>query len=78
LQLVSKINGEDYDFVRRAAGNPISRAVKMADLEDNTDLSRIANVTKKDLERMDKYRRRWPGLGANRRSLAFSTKLPDS
>jgi (p)ppGpp synthase/HD superfamily hydrolase len=58
LQLVTKIKGEDYDdFVRRAAGNPISRAVKIADLQDNMDLSRIANVTAKDLERIEKYRR---------------------
>jgi hypothetical protein len=54
LQLVTKIEGEDYDdFVRRAAGNPISRAVKMADLEDNMDLSRIADVTTKTIERIE-------------------------
>jgi hypothetical protein len=55
---VTKINGEDYNsFVRRAAGNPISRAVKIADIQDNMDLSRIANVTTRDLERIEKYRR---------------------
>jgi (p)ppGpp synthase/HD superfamily hydrolase len=58
LRLVTKIEGEDYDdFVRRAAGNPISRAVKIADLQDNMDLSRIANVTPRDLERIEKYQR---------------------
>ena len=43
--------------MRRAAGNPISRAVKLADLKDNMDLSRIAHVTERDLERIEKYRR---------------------
>jgi (p)ppGpp synthase/HD superfamily hydrolase len=58
LRLVTKIDGEDYsDFVLRAAGNPISRAVKLADLKDNMDLSRIAHVTDRDLERIEKYRR---------------------
>jgi (p)ppGpp synthase/HD superfamily hydrolase len=56
LRLVTKIEGEDYEnFVRRAAGNPISRAVKIADIQDNMDLSRIANVTTRDLERIEKY-----------------------
>ena len=56
LRLVTKVDGESYEaFVQRAAGNPISRAVKLADLQDNVDLSRIANVTTKDLERVEKY-----------------------
>ena len=58
LRLVTKIDGEPYkDFVKRAAGNPISRAVKLADLQDNMDLTRIANVTERDLERVEKYMR---------------------
>ena len=58
LRLVTKIEGESYEaFVQRAAGNPISRAVKLADLEDNMDLSRIAQVTDRDIERVEKYRR---------------------
>jgi len=57
LRLVTKIEGENYeDFVRRAAGNPISRVVKIADIQDNMDLSRISNVTTRDLERIEKYR----------------------
>ncbi len=58
LRLVTKIDGEPYeDFFKRAAGNPISRAVKLTDLQDNMDMSRITNVTTKDLERVEKYRR---------------------
>jgi (p)ppGpp synthase/HD superfamily hydrolase len=50
--------GEAYDdFVRRAARNPIGRRVKLADLEDNCDLSRIAHPTKEDYERLAKYQR---------------------
>jgi (p)ppGpp synthase/HD superfamily hydrolase len=58
LRLVMKIVSEDYqDFVRRAARNPISKAVKLADLIDNMGLTRIADVTARDLERVEKYRR---------------------
>jgi hypothetical protein len=69
LQSVTKRDGEDYEaFVRRAAGNPIGRAVKLADLEDNCDLTRIAAPSERDFARIEKYRRAialinasWPG-----------------
>ena len=49
---------EPYDeFVARAAANPIGKQVKLADLKDNLDLSRLSNPTKKDLVRTEKYRR---------------------
>ena len=55
---VTKVLGESYeDFVERAAQNPIGRVVKLADLEENSDLSRIASPSWEDLERIEKYRR---------------------
>jgi (p)ppGpp synthase/HD superfamily hydrolase len=44
-------------FIRRAAAHPVGRRVKMADLQDNCDLSRLAAPTDKDLRRIAKYRR---------------------
>ena len=38
----------------RAASNLIGRRVKLADLEDNSDLSRIANPTVREHERIAK------------------------
>jgi (p)ppGpp synthase/HD superfamily hydrolase len=58
LQSVTKRDGEIYeDFVLRAAANPIGRQVKLADLRDNCDLSRIATPSERDLQRIEKYRR---------------------
>ena len=58
IAAVTKRPGEDYtEFVRRAAADPIGRAVKLADLADNCDLSRIAAPTAKDYERIEKYKR---------------------
>ncbi|WP_445178808.1 HD domain-containing protein [Pseudomonas sp. McL0111] len=58
IESVTKIPGESYeDFVERAAMNPIGRSVKLADLEENSDLSRIASPSWEDLERIEKYRR---------------------
>jgi len=55
---VTRVAGESYEaFVERAALNPIGRVVKLADLEENSDLSRIAQPSWDDLERIEKYRR---------------------
>ena len=58
IDSVTRRPGESYEtFVHRAASNPIGRQVKLADLEDNSDLSRIANPTARDHKRIAKYRR---------------------
>ena len=58
LNSVTKRDGETYeDFALRAAADPIGRRVKLADLADNCDLSRISNPSDKNRERIDKYRR---------------------
>jgi (p)ppGpp synthase/HD superfamily hydrolase len=59
LRSVTKISdAEDYDhFIDRAMANVIGRRVKLADLRDNADLSRLPAPTDRDLARVDKYRR---------------------
>ncbi len=58
IEALTKRSGEEYmDFVARAGRDPISRTVKMADLLDNSDMSRLPNPTDKDLERLEKYRK---------------------
>jgi (p)ppGpp synthase/HD superfamily hydrolase len=56
--LTKREEGEpDYEaFVQRAAANPIAIRVKLADLEDNCNLSRIACPTEWDTQRIAKYR----------------------
>lgn len=63
LRCVTKRKGEDYDvFITRSLNNDIARKVKLADLEDNMDIRRIASPTQEDLERIAKYRRAWEYL----------------
>ena len=58
LDSVTKREGETYEeFALRAAVNPIGRRVKLADLRDNSDLSRITNPSVKDHQRIAKYAR---------------------
>lgn len=42
-------------FVQRALRNPIARAIKLADLNDNLDITRLPTVSTKDAERLSKY-----------------------
>jgi (p)ppGpp synthase/HD superfamily hydrolase len=66
LDSVTKLDGEDYEaFARRAAANPIGRRVKLADLADNCDLSRISSPTEEDYQRIEKYRRAIQSIQAN-------------
>lgn len=58
LETVTKREGEDYEsFILRAATNPLGLKVKLADLIDNSDLTRISAPTKKDFARLEKYKR---------------------
>jgi hypothetical protein len=57
LDCLTKREGESYDdFISRILGNKIACKVKNGDLADNMDLTRIANPTAKDKERIQKYR----------------------
>lgn len=56
VQVLTKTEGETrIDAARRAAQNPLARAVKLADVADNMDLRRIPDPTEKDLARLQQY-----------------------
>lgn len=58
IDAVTRRPGENYnDFVHRAGCNEIGRRVKLADLLDNSDLSRIPSPTEADRQRVAKYER---------------------
>jgi GTP diphosphokinase / guanosine-3',5'-bis(diphosphate) 3'-diphosphatase len=58
LEAVTKLPGESrIDAAKRAAQNPLARAVKLADNAENSDLSRITAPTQKDLDRIEEYRK---------------------
>ena len=43
--------------MRALKPNPIAKAVKLADLADNMDMSRIKEPTEKDYKRLEKYKK---------------------
>lgn len=56
VEALTKRPGESYElFIFRAASNDIARTVKLVDLLDNCDLSRIPYPGPEDYERLKKY-----------------------
>ena len=56
VDAISRRDGEKWSgYLDRVAANPMARQVKISDLIDNSNLSRIPHVTLKDVERQKKY-----------------------
>ncbi|ACL03330.1 metal dependent phosphohydrolase [Desulfatibacillum aliphaticivorans] len=52
------------EYIERLKSNPLARVIKLADLEDNMDLTRIARPSAKDFERVRKYHKAWARLSS--------------
>ncbi len=46
-----------FDYIKRIKAFPLARAVKLSDLAHNSDLSRLPEITEKDIERANKYKK---------------------
>jgi (p)ppGpp synthase/HD superfamily hydrolase len=44
-------------FIQRAKANKIGRNVKAADIRDNLDISRIDDITERDINRLNRYKK---------------------
>lgn len=58
LKLLTHDDNEPYeDYINRIKKNEIAKAVKLADLRHNSDLTRLDNVDEKALKRAEKYKK---------------------
>ena len=61
LEAVALMTHEDdvpyLEYVAKLKDNPIARAVKLADLAHNSDLSRIGEVDDETKQRLEKYKK---------------------
>jgi (p)ppGpp synthase/HD superfamily hydrolase len=65
LEALTRRTCETYaDFIERAAKNPLARRVKVADLADNMDASRLPEITNRDRERLARYKAAWERLSS--------------
>lgn len=63
VRCLTKNENESYDqFVERVKTNPIAIAVKLNDLRDNMDITRLSEITDKDIERLHKYHKAYKEL----------------
>ena len=57
LSILARKKGQSYrEYIKDISENKLATKVKIADLEHNMDLSRIPNPTKKDYDRIAKYK----------------------
>lgn len=57
IKLLTHNKSVDYfDYIQEVKKNMIAREVKLADLNDNMNLSRLKEITEKDKRRYDKYK----------------------
>jgi (p)ppGpp synthase/HD superfamily hydrolase len=60
VKLLTHEEGISYDdYVERLKPHPVARRIKLADLEDNSNIHRLSGIEEKDLERLRKYHRAW-------------------
>ncbi|HOI25946.1 MAG: HD domain-containing protein [Paludibacteraceae bacterium] len=64
---VTKLKDEDYmQYIQRASQNKISKEVKIADLQDNMDITRLNYpMTQIDFDRLNKYLKAYKKLTNN-------------
>lgn len=56
ISLLTKRKDQPYnDYISSIRSHSYARAVKLADLEDNMDITRLKTINDKDLERLKKY-----------------------
>lgn len=57
IKALTRLDNEDYDeYIKRVATNQMALKIKLADLRHNMDLSRIKDVSERDLARIEKYK----------------------
>jgi (p)ppGpp synthase/HD superfamily hydrolase len=58
IDCLTKRNGETYEeFISRVSLNDLARKIKIEDIRDNMDLTRIDSINDIDLARIKKYHR---------------------
>lgn len=63
LELLTHREEDDYTkYIHRIGENSLARSVKLRDLEHNMDLTRLKEITDRDLKRLEKYKQAYDYL----------------
>jgi len=56
IELLTKKEGQDYfDYINEINQSSWATKIKLSDLKDNMDITRLDNITEKDHQRLNKY-----------------------
>ena len=56
INCLTKSDGEPYEgFIQRVSANILATKIKIKDIRDNLDVSRLESLTESDLQRIKKY-----------------------
>lgn len=56
LRCVTRLPNENYEeFIARIITNPLAIKIKLNDLKDNMDITRLSFISEEDCERLNKY-----------------------
>lgn len=56
IDCLSKKRGEDYEkFIQRVCTNRLAKKIKVEDIKDNLNLTRLEKISSQDLRRIEKY-----------------------
>ncbi len=70
INTLTKRPNEDYEaYLTRVMADPLALVVKIADMTDNLDISRIPQPTARDYTRLSKYQATLPRLKAKLKQL---------
>ena len=68
VDLLSRRDTETYDeFIERIRSDAVAVKIKLADLEDNMDLTRLPRITDKDISRLKRSHHHWLQLKEERK-----------
>lgn len=74
ISLLTRSKEDSYEkFIEKTTTNAIARNVKIADIQENMNLSRIKNPTEHDYMRLEKYRKAIERLEKSSRSRKGTT-----
>lgn len=63
LQCLTHLDNESYEaYIKRVSTNPDAIKIKLADLKDNSDITRLKGITQKDMARIEKYHKAYTYL----------------
>ena len=63
IEILTKVKSEKYsDYIKKLATDNVARKVKIADLEDNMNITRLFAMNQQDFKRLCKYQEAWSYL----------------